>query len=335
MAGGGADGVPGWARAVATAQDPQPDAGHAASRRSAAAWISSRCAPSSGMGAAARSPSWSRRTSSCWIAASLRRIVNFDRDPGPVGVALLFDVSGSMDVGPKLERARDAAFFLLGSLQTGMDEAAIYAFDSTLHVVQPFTTNLDQLKGRLSMVTPWGVTSLHDAIAAAAESMGSKGTQAPGARRAHGRHRHQQPDAPGRGGAHRERHRRAGLCRGDRVARSICRTRTGGREIREDAPREGTLSDLARWTGGQLFSNTAAGAVERHRAAHRRGAAPPVSDRVRAERSSGLASARVEGPPQGPHRAGPQWVRGRAIPPGQRVIGRAGCGLPSEEACDA
>jgi len=31
----------------------------------------------------------------------------------------------------------------------------------------------------------------------------------------------------------------------------------GRREIREDAPREGTLSDLARWTGGQLFSNTA------------------------------------------------------------------------------
>ena len=106
-----------------------------------------------------------------------RRIANFDHDPGPVGVALLFDVSGSMDVGPKLERARDAAFFLLGGLESGVDEAAIYAFDSTLHVVQPFTNRLDELKGRLSSVTPWGVTSLHDAIAAAAESMGSNGSR--------------------------------------------------------------------------------------------------------------------------------------------------------------
>ncbi|HEX2311357.1 MAG TPA: hypothetical protein VHH91_11630, partial [Vicinamibacterales bacterium] len=32
-----------------------------------------------------------------------RRIVSFDREPGPVGVALLFDVSGSMDMGSKLD----------------------------------------------------------------------------------------------------------------------------------------------------------------------------------------------------------------------------------------
>jgi Ca-activated chloride channel family protein len=185
-----------------------------------------------------------------------RPIVNFDRDPGPVGVALLFDVSGSMDVGPKIERARDAAFFLLGSLQTGIDEAAIYAFDSTLHVVQPFTTNLDQLKGRLSMVTPWGVTSLHDAIAAAAESMGSKGTR----RRA--------LVVLTDGVDTSSRMRPAEVAR---IASAIdvpvyvvaivspidLQNTDGDRETREDAPREGTLSDLARWTGGQLFSNTA------------------------------------------------------------------------------
>ena len=185
-----------------------------------------------------------------------RPIVNFDRDPGPVGVALLFDVSGSMDVGPKLERARDAAFFLLGSLQTGIDEAAIYAFDSTLHVVQPFTTNLDHLKGRLSMVTPWGVTSLHDAIAAAAESMGSKGT----------RRRALVVLTDGIDTSSRMRPAEVA-----RIASAIdvpvyvvaivspidLQDTEGDRETREDAPREGTLSDLARWTGGQLFSNTA------------------------------------------------------------------------------
>jgi Ca-activated chloride channel family protein len=185
-----------------------------------------------------------------------RSIVNFDRETGAVGLALLFDISGSMDVGSKLERARDAAFFLLGNLRTGVDEAAIYAFDSRLHVVQPFTSDLDSLKGRLSSVTPWGMTSLHDAIAAAAESMSGQA-----------------------------RRRRALVVLTDgidtssrmvpaevsRIASAIdvpvyvvalmspidLQEPNGRREIREDGQRTGTLSDLARWTGGQLFSNTA------------------------------------------------------------------------------
>jgi Ca-activated chloride channel homolog len=185
-----------------------------------------------------------------------RRIANFDHDPGPVGVALLFDVSGSMDVGPKLERARDAAFFLLGGLESGVDEAAIYAFDSTLHVVQPFTNRLDELKGRLSSVTPWGATSLHDAIAAAAESMGSNGS----------RRRALVVLTDGI-----DTSSRMGPAEVARIASAIdipvyvvaivspidLQDAEGRRETREDAPRDGTLSDLARWTGGQLFSNTA------------------------------------------------------------------------------
>src|SRR5918995_4526508 len=48
-----------------------------------------------------------------------KRVSSFDREPGPVGLALLFDVSGSMDVASKLERARETAFFLLSNLRTG------------------------------------------------------------------------------------------------------------------------------------------------------------------------------------------------------------------------
>src|SRR5436190_3840834 len=89
-----------------------------------------------------------------------RRITTFDRERSGVGVALLFDVSGSMDVASKAERAKELAFFLLSNLREGQDEAAVYAFDSSLHLVQPFTTDLGALKGRLSTVSPWGVTSL-------------------------------------------------------------------------------------------------------------------------------------------------------------------------------
>jgi VWFA-related protein len=184
-----------------------------------------------------------------------RRITSFDRDPGPVGVALLFDVSGSMDVSQKLERAREASYFLLTSLKSGQDEAAIYAFDSRLHLVQPFTTDIDGLRGRLTTVEPWGVTSLHDAIAAAAQSVGSQ-----------------------------QARRRALVVMTDgidtssklsppevsRIASAIdvpvyvlaivspidLDDGAGRRDERTDAERQGTLSDLARWTGGQLLSTT-------------------------------------------------------------------------------
>lgn len=183
-------------------------------------------------------------------------IVSFDREAGPVGLALLFDVSGSMDLASKVERARDAAFFLLSSLRSGEDEAAIFAFDSALHVVQPFTSNLDDLKGRLSNVAPWGLTSLHDAIASAAQSVGTQASR----RRA----LVVLTDGIDTGS-------RMGPADVARIASAIdvpvyvvaivspvdLQGADGRRETREDAPREGTLSDLARWTGGQLFSNTA------------------------------------------------------------------------------
>ena len=246
-------------------------------------------------------------------------------------MALLFDVSGSMDVGPKLERARDAAFFLLGGLESGVDEAAIYAFDSTLHVVQPFTNRLDELKGRLSSVTPWGATSLHDAIAAAAESMGSNGS----------RRRALVVLTDGI-----DTSSRMGPAEVARIASAIdipvyvvaivspidLQDAEGRRETREDAPRDGTLSDLARWTGGQLFSNTAPSqsSISGHRIVEE--LRHQVLDWVRTERSSGLASARIEGPQQRPHRAGPQWIRGRAIPSGQRLTSEQTASLPFEEA---
>ena len=74
-----------------------------------------------------------------------------EQDSGPVGLALLFDISGSMDIDERFSRARETSYFLLSGLRTGEDEAAIFAFDSGLHVVQPFTTELDKLRGSLEL----------------------------------------------------------------------------------------------------------------------------------------------------------------------------------------
>jgi VWFA-related protein len=54
-------------------------------------------------------------------------------------------------------------------LEPGRDEAALFTFDSRLHEVAPFTVDTRALQGALGEVDPFGATSLHDAIAQAAQ----------------------------------------------------------------------------------------------------------------------------------------------------------------------
>jgi Ca-activated chloride channel family protein len=99
-----------------------------------------------------------------------RPITDFRKDPSGVSVALLFDVSGSME--GKLADAREAARHLLSWLDPQLDEAAIFTFDTQLEEAAPFTSGLTSLPDRLSALTPYGATSLHDAIAQTAERSG-------------------------------------------------------------------------------------------------------------------------------------------------------------------
>ena len=95
-----------------------------------------------------------------------RAITDFRHELANVSLALLFDVSGSMEA--RMPDARDAATHLLRWLKDD-DEAAIYTFDTRLDEVQPFSSGQLQLPTRLSTVRPFGATSLHDAIARTAE----------------------------------------------------------------------------------------------------------------------------------------------------------------------
>jgi VWFA-related protein len=67
--------------------------------------------------------------------------------------------------------AREAATHLLSWLEP-KDEAAVFTFDTRLDEVLPFTNGLRILPGSMSTVTPFGATSLHDAIARTAERVG-------------------------------------------------------------------------------------------------------------------------------------------------------------------
>jgi VWFA-related protein len=94
---------------------------------------------------------------------------------GPVKLAMLFDISGSMRVGTKAVDARQAARHVLGALKPG-DEAALFSFDTRLDRVTPFTSNLATLEAGLDHVqSPYGQTSMYDAIAETARIVAAEG----------------------------------------------------------------------------------------------------------------------------------------------------------------
>jgi Ca-activated chloride channel family protein len=108
-------------------------------------------------------------------SGSRRPIVDFSTNTeGPVSMALLFDVSGSMVMGSKLRQARLAADHLVSWLRPGTDEAALYSFDMKLREMQGFTTDAALLRKALDTVEPFGATSLYDAVAETAEQISTR-----------------------------------------------------------------------------------------------------------------------------------------------------------------
>lgn len=105
--------------------------------------------------------------------AEPRKIVDFRRESEGVSIALLFDVSGSME--SRLGDAREAATHVLSWLDAARDEAAVYTFDTRLVEVVPFTVGLKTLPQSMSKVVPFGATSLHDAIAETARRAANRG----------------------------------------------------------------------------------------------------------------------------------------------------------------
>ena len=101
-----------------------------------------------------------------------RRIEEFRRDESGVSVAILFDVSGSMEA--RMPHAREAAEHILSWMNATDDEAGIYTFDTRLDEVAPFTPRLQQLPRSMDRLMPFGATSLHDAIARTAEKASTR-----------------------------------------------------------------------------------------------------------------------------------------------------------------
>lgn len=99
----------------------------------------------------------------------IRPITDFRHDLAGVSIGVLFDVSGSM--GGRLAHARETGSHMLSWLDRTRDEAAVFAFDTRLTQLTPFTTGLQALPEELDLLTPFGATGLHDAIAQTARRL--------------------------------------------------------------------------------------------------------------------------------------------------------------------
>jgi Ca-activated chloride channel family protein len=105
----------------------------------------------------------------------LRPVLSLRADrQSPVSLALLIDTSGSMQVGSKVEMVRKTIRTLLSQLRAGEDEVGVFTFDSSLHEREPFTSDLEKLKGSLSLSEPFGTTSLYDAIATTSKRLADR-----------------------------------------------------------------------------------------------------------------------------------------------------------------
>src|SRR5688572_26648615 len=197
-----------------------------------------------------------------------RAISEFRSERAPLSLAILFDVSGSMDTADRATAAKFAAHHLINQLESGRDEAGLFAFDSRLREVAPFSVDTRALKGALGEVDPFGATSLHDAISAAAERVATR----PTARRAvvvltDG------IDTASRLTPAQVSAKAAAIDVPVYIIATVSPLDDPGHERatpgakRVAPPAIGTIEDLARWTGGALYySSNPASAYQAARA---------------------------------------------------------------------
>jgi Ca-activated chloride channel family protein len=179
------------------------------------------------------------------------QIRDFYSGDSPISLAILLDISGSMSVGGNIDRAREAVGVAARSLRTSTDEAALFTFDSDLAEVVSFTRDLERIRRASLKGTPWGKTSLYDAIGQAATTVGERAN----------RHRALLVISDGVDtGSKRTAAQVSGIASSIDVPVYLLTVVTpldhpGSEfEVSSDgrATQTATLGDLARWTGGDM-----------------------------------------------------------------------------------
>jgi Ca-activated chloride channel homolog len=110
-----------------------------------------------------------------WEDKIEQKVEYFYAENVPVSVAIIFDVSGSME--KKLQQARLAAntFLKLGDEE---DEYLLIEFSDSARIVQDFTSDITKLQNRILFSAAKGNTSLYDALYLALDKVSRDGSNA-------------------------------------------------------------------------------------------------------------------------------------------------------------
>lgn len=90
-----------------------------------------------------------------------QEIAQFSSEDAPLSVGVVFDCSGSM--GKKLEKSRVAVAQFVNTSNPD-DEYFLVQFNDGAQIVQPFTTNIEEIQNRLTFTQSRGRTALLDAV---------------------------------------------------------------------------------------------------------------------------------------------------------------------------
>ncbi len=103
----------------------------------------------------------------------LQEVLGLELGPArsvPIALALVIDVSGSMNAEGKMEQARTAASTFLQSLRP-VDRASVIAFNDQVKVVEPFTNDVGKLQAAVGGLQAGGDTAIYDALYEAANQL--------------------------------------------------------------------------------------------------------------------------------------------------------------------
>ena len=102
------------------------------------------------------------------------QIVEFGSEATGISLAMLIDDSGSMSLAGRRDAAQEVARHIVSWLEAGRDEVTLLGFDKRLRTVQAFTTQPSAVVAKLGELQPYGLTSLYDAIAEAARPLATR-----------------------------------------------------------------------------------------------------------------------------------------------------------------
>lgn len=104
-----------------------------------------------------------------------RPIVDFKAsDQGPISLAILFDVSGSMRGAAQMGAGQRAVEHILSWIEPASDEVALFSFDRELREEVGFTNEPARIRAALDGLTAIGQTSLYDAIGQTARTLADR-----------------------------------------------------------------------------------------------------------------------------------------------------------------